>query len=386
MQPEISANPGDPRWWWVFLRRWWLAGVAFVGGAVLIVVLLLIARPASAPDEWLALLGSVMGGIFAAAGLVVGLVAVLTTLSLDDRIRRAYERAQTALLADFERRANAQIEAHIDFLRATSAGDWQSAERLTKEALDRYPGLHGAKAYLGSRLAENVLVTLRLTRTPWDRRVWSNDRGRTWGLPQPEWPEGAPLAEAIRWLEDALRAGENTNGEVLRNLALMWGAHGRPEKMLDYLRRVPDEQRQFLRRPDCLLAIANGCKSNLASLAEVGRLLGITLPVPEAALRAWIEATDLERTPGVFTVWAIARPGFPAADAPEWPAQVAFHVSRADGGRRADASWYPAGRAKYTAQGHQDVSATVSEACQRFAIVARCDETVPIVERPPEDF
>lgn len=388
MQPEANANSGG-RQWQVFRRRWWLAGVAFLAGAVLMVLLLLIARPAAAPDEWLALLGSVMGGIFAAAGLVVGLIAVLTTLSLDDRIRRAYVGAQAELLADFEEKANTQIEAHIGFLQATNARDWQSAERLTKEALDRYPGLHGAKAYLGSRLADNVLVTLKLARAQWDHRVWHPDGGWMWRVPSVNWPESAPLAEAIGWLEDAISESQDTGGELLANLALMWGAHGRPEKMLEYLRKVPNDQRQFLRRPDCLLAVANGCKSSPAILKDVGVLLDITLPASADTISNWIEAIDLSRTPGFLTVWATAQPGFWAADAPVWPAQVAFGVSRAGEGRTADLSWYPAGSTTPKSLDHRDVAATVSDACQRFAVVARCEGTTveAVVDpRPPAEF
>lgn len=381
-----DSSPGDlmggPRFGG---RSIYVIAAAF-GGTVVVAGLLFFVRPARGPNHLLALLGSLMGAIFAASGLVVALVSVLTSLSLDRRIGSAYKRAMTELRAEFEKKADAQIEAHIHFLQATSAGDWQSTERLTREALRSYPGLKDARAYLGSRLADHVVLKLKVARAEWDRRGWTPNERWAWRAPTEDWPEGAPLAEAIRWLEDALEHGEDKNGEVLRNLALMWAAHGRAEKMLDYMRRLASGQVQPLLHPDFLMAIANGCKGDRAALTEAGGLLGITLPVAADTVRRWIEEIDRLPTPGVLTVWAMRGTGFWGVDAPEWPAQLAFGASRSkEGIATVRVSWFPGGGTVPLSLEYTDAETTAREACDKFAIVARC-ESPPVPPFVGEEF
>ena len=60
----------------------------------------------------LALLGGLMGAVFAAGGLVIGTVSVVTLLHLDERIQSKLDRANSNMQPKIERQANAQIEAH----------------------------------------------------------------------------------------------------------------------------------------------------------------------------------------------------------------------------------------------------------------------------------
>lgn len=329
---------------------------------------------------WLAALGSIMGAVFAAAGLLLGLVAVITLLSLERRVRSAYERAHRELRPMFEEQANGQIEAHISFLLAIEANDWQAAERLINEAVQRYPRLKGARAYLGTRLADTTGSVFRMDHMTWRSSPNLHLARALFSL------RDLPLPEAQVWLEKALEHGEDPDSQVTMRLALMHGVAERPQKMLEWLRKVPADRRSGLLDPAYLVLLANACVSEHQTLDEVARVLGAALPVSPATLRGWIDGVDISRMPNVLDVWAVPNPNYYwLGNAPRWPAHVRFRISTSEEGtRQADLSWFPRVPADRLAP-HAPVSLpegaemlpvpeVVELACSRFRVIGPCGE------------
>lgn len=196
-----------PRWRWAP----WLFGPA---GIVVTAVLFLTLRGpliTVSTGEWLSLVGGTMGAIFAAAGLLLGLVSVITLLSLDDRIRSAYEQAHRELQPLFD----LQVQAHITLLQAVTAGDWQTAERLIRDALQQYPRLSGARAYIQRWMEE-----LDLTLAPGVLDLWAlSNPAYMWVGDAPRWPtkvrfrvsappDGPRIADLSWWPELAEHRGD----------------------------------------------------------------------------------------------------------------------------------------------------------------------------------
>lgn len=324
-----------------------------------------------------------MGAVFAAAGLIVGLVAVVTLLSLDERIEKAYQRAESELRPKLEAQANQQIEGYLAFVQATGAGDWQTAEHAIHTALDRYPALKGARSYLGLRMADNVRAHFTAMYAVWntiqiiDGQVISRLPGRM-SLTE------SPLTEAVKWLEDAKDHGEDPEGQVTAALALMYGANGRANKMLEmllHLDALPDARRNQLRQPDSLLLLTNASGGDATLLAEIGKALGITLPVPAEEVQAAIAGLDLSHTPGALFYWAFGHPAWVwASHAPRFPAQIRLGVSNRADKRGVQLGWIAAGTVGDGS--HRSIpeqpdqflspSAALEETTKRFTIIAAC--------------
>ena len=92
-----------------------------------------------------------MGAIFTAGGLVVALAAVVTVLTVEDRIERRIKE----MGPDLERRAEKQIQAY-QLHQASQGADWVRAEELVLAALQRYPNAEHLRSDFGLRLADEV--------------------------------------------------------------------------------------------------------------------------------------------------------------------------------------------------------------------------------------
>ena len=366
-------------------RRAWTAWVwtlgAFVAVFAGVIIASLLLKSRLPFGTVITVLGGAMGAVFAAGGLLIGIIAVITLLQLEDRIKAERERAYEELQPKLEAQAEAQINAHFKFFYAQNAQDWKSAEDLTKEALAHYPQLRGARATLGMQLAANAVRHFKL-----GYAVWDDIRLRvpTWGWQASE----APVTEAIQWLEEAIKHGEEGDYRVRANLALAYGLNGRPEKMLVSLDQLTDADKEYLLGPDQLMALARGCLDAPEVLGEVGQRLGISLPVSAQTLQRWLDEVDVTSMPQVVDVWALARPGwYWMRGAPRWPAQVRFRISGRDGARVAECTWFPAVSGNpVTVPENKDngpmwasTAEIASEACQRFMVVAKCDPVVPNV-------
>lgn len=350
-------------------RQSWILTLAMLAVVVGVLIIAPLSSHHSPTNLWLTTVGSAMGAVFAAAGLLIGLIAVITLLSLDDRIDRAYQRAHEELMPQFEEQANAQIEAHFQAFYAKNAGDWQTAEHLTQDALTRYPGLKGARAFLGTKLSDTALAHYKLVYAVWDRLSL---RAQAWGWSTRE----APVAEAIKWLESALEHGEGQDGLIKVHLALMYGLNSRPDKMLDEIREIDGPNRQTLLLPDHLMALAVGCSDDLSSLERLGQTLGVELPVTAATLQSWLDAVDVTNMPGVLDVWAIRASAWQwVVNTPSsWPTQLRFRISTGtDGDRKAEMSWMVHGSQPVTAPDAIPMVATTAqiatEACTQFSIL-----------------
>lgn len=285
--------------------RFWvpLAAIVLVGLAAIPIVVVVTAKLAGAPigsggslGDLLGVLGGIMGAIFTAGGLVVALVSIYTQLAIESRIRTGFE----ALQPELDERTQRQIEAHLAFTRATEEHDWRRSQELAISALEKWPTLYGVRAYLGEKMAGDVLDWFykhkvehlspsRFSIPSFDNIMPPGAEAFIPGFTNPiiyEREENVPDTEAAHWLLEAIDHGEDSDGRLLAELALMQAVKGRFSDMISELSQavsVNEYLKVAFTSPIRLAAIAYACGNtdNVESnLNRVGELIGFTLPAP----------------------------------------------------------------------------------------------------------
>lgn len=255
-------------------------------------LIILIAHSAGLPtpstadvSSLLSTLGGLMGAVFTVGGLVVALVAILTQIQLQDRVRQEVEKAKQAvedtfnneLRVEYEKRIQEQVEGMLTFFQATNAREWEQAEALAREALQKYPQLSGVRSYIGLRLSMEVQwffvsqllpISFGYTESPATGPLLHQARTE----PPP------PKLEAIHWLEDALEHHDDPDKQVSKALACMYGYNEAYNKMMDILSKLDEKNHLSLHRPYYLLMLVYGCGNDIFRINELIKTILFQLP------------------------------------------------------------------------------------------------------------
>jgi tetratricopeptide (TPR) repeat protein len=380
----------------------------------------------------LATIGGVMGAIFTVGGLVIALVAILTQLSVEARVKQAVTDARSELEQRFQRarremerkyehelrpelinRAKRQVQAQIAYFQATATdiSDWRTAEQLTRQALDNDPDLENARSFLALQLSRYVIdgFWAQHTRRPdLDIGLWTSQTfsarfdpsvpyvgGRPFlptvvNVPNTP-PTELPVLEAITWLRDSLDHRENVGGRVAADLALMYAILGRHDKMIEAIaqaRALNPEQLKYLALPYQLWILASACGTSESRLQQLGTALDISLPATHDDIAASVEQYEPNPASNAIVAWYVV----PRPPVHEQPKAVAFPAKlylfiyiNDDGARKITARYFgPAGPGAYSPEDipPQDESGLVAQAIdnlvngllQRFLFVC---ETTP---------
>ncbi len=247
----------------------------------------------------LSTIGSIMGAIFTVGGLVVALVAVLTQIQLQDRIKREVSNARqevedtfnNELRVEYEKRIREQVEGMLAFFQAANAADWKRAEELIRIALQKYPELPRARSFLGFRMSNDVqayfyyLLRGGLPQLPQrflypvdDASMYYTSESAT-QLSQP-WME-PPKLDAIDWLQQALQHQDDPEGEVSAALALMYGFSEAYGKMIEALHNALDHYPDlvsYFQSPGRLMMLIYACSKDRARIQELMNVLHFPLP------------------------------------------------------------------------------------------------------------
>lgn len=316
----ISANaPWRARWIWISVIAapiCWIATLRILGGLF---------RSAQDPLALATTLSAIIGGIFVAGGLVVALAAVVTLLSIDERV----DKRIGALGPELLQRANAQIEAYLD-MREARDKLWPEAVDLIERALTKYPALVGARRQLGLQLVEDI------------QRHFMLERGMTHVM-IPFSQTGAPPSLAAVWLVRAREHLEDADGVVTASLALLAGIERQYEIMLKRIGELPPSAAdrptwgEWLGQPDRLALLAAACGTDGARLSALGGPIGIPLPLTQEVIEAEIRRLGDEMTPNSndrsVALYVAGRPGlWPDGAAEHFPVAIWLLIHRTDPG------------------------------------------------------
>ncbi len=198
-----------------------------------------------------ATIGGIMGAIFTIGGLVVALAAILTVLTIEERVNKVFDNRLP------------ELHAHIHSYEAEDAirdRNWEQADSKTMQAIQEYSRLPNMRRKLGLQM----------------------------------------------------RQGEDQDGAVSAALAKIYGINKRCAAMLEALKKAiaaDPEWKEQLREPNSLILLAHGCidEPNIQdTLERLRRDLG--LPMPEETFTRYIK--EQYGKVGLHGYWAIGRPDY----------------------------------------------------------------------------
>lgn len=232
------------------------------------------------------LIATLMGGVMAAAGLVVALVSVVSFRTLDQRVEDKFQQLVRDHNDDQRTKTNSMFQGFSLQLQAISTLNLYEAEKLTEYALSLYPDLEGSRRQLALRFfntTEDSLVS----------KFTENVLGRS----QARFAQGVltnsyPF-EAEKWLERAREHDEDKDKYLTFCLAKLYGMRGRYDLMMeafqDSLSAIDCEDNIF----EIIVASAYACDSE-PRLQELSNLIKVPLPISK---ESFFEAVNKNQDP-----------------------------------------------------------------------------------------
>jgi hypothetical protein len=232
----------------------------------------------------------VMGAIFTAGGLVVALAAVITFLSIEQRIAEGVRKAMEQESKRIEERADAQIQAHID-LSSARQSHWRVALPLVEKAIRTYEGLQGqrhlpdARRQMGLQLVQSAQWKF-MAEHGISPAVMYYDEGQAY-----DFEEDVPLDAATDWLSRAIAKGEDRDGVVLAALAVIAALQGNSANMWHRLFALPKGQaarawKEYLGEAARRAILVRGCQADPHQLTELSNVLGASIPMRDEEVAA----------------------------------------------------------------------------------------------------
>jgi hypothetical protein len=303
---DKSCNTYETNWrgsmskaWKMVLRTVVIILIVVVIGVVGPMVLRGHLTALSSELNFAALLATLVGGIMAAAGLVVALVSVVSFNTLDRRIEDKFQ--QLVKQSEQEQRAktNAMFQGFALQLQSVNSSDLYTAESLLEEALDLYPDLPGSRRQLALRFysaTEEAYMTKIIPPSTTESlrqragalAVWNHQMVCQNFNPA---PAGSYPHEAEKWLERARDNGEDRDGGLSVCLAKLYGMRGRFDSMLKSLGMAKDKLHKATSEEMLRLICACGvaCQTE-EQLAELSKVLSRSLPLSEDSVFTEVDA------------------------------------------------------------------------------------------------
>lgn len=226
-------------------------------------------------------LAGVMAGIFTVGGLVIALAAVLTVLTVEDKVTRQVERMRPQIEAQVE----AQHEAYQTFIEARYAvNDWMRATELATKAIEQYPGLRPrASAYMADTLTRDVIDGFLGQHS-------ARQMNMARGYPQP--------TVALRWVWAAGYDDPGADERYALREILLYAINREYLTMIGAIRRRLEEASVTLEElvtPERLPILVYATRYERPALPDLAALLHREIPLPPSSTEVLdsIKALDI---------------------------------------------------------------------------------------------
>lgn len=265
----------------------------------------------------MAFAGQMSGVLFTLGGIVIALASLVTLVSIEDRVKGAFSDAQNAVMTQYEAQVNAQVEAHLAFLRATLASDWRQADKEARDAIQKYPALSGVRSFIGLKMFEQVQSVFNLNHVDFQGGLGARVR--------PDM-DTSPVQEALYWLQEAVKHNDRTSN-CQAGLAMLSGILGRYDKTIEYLENLPDSEKNALLCPVALISLGHSCFGEEGRLRTIGEQLHIEWPIPLQTVSRWIAdaATTSHKQQNAIPTyfkWWVSPKAYSGINAKEYPRVV----------------------------------------------------------------
>ncbi len=166
-----------------------------------------------------------MGAIFTIGGLVVALAAILTVLTIEERVNKVFDNRLP------------ELHAHIHSYEAEDAirdRNWEQADSKTMQAIQEYSRLPNMRRKLGLQMSYSIGQSF----------IKEHRREGTFSISDEPlssifiFYSPASVERAIFWLKEAQKQGEDQDGAVSAALAKIYGINKRCAAMLEALKKL----------------------------------------------------------------------------------------------------------------------------------------------------
>ncbi len=257
-----------------------------------------------------------MGAVFAAAGLVIVIVALLSLGTIQRIAKHAAIEAMTESKRDVDSNLTAALKAY-DYLGGArqlasgSSPNMRQAERYLEQALAIRDDLPNAREAIASYLAEWAYRTFLVTHF--------NEPARAVLPPSAEDEYNANVYGAIRWFKEAIQKAkddESGRASLRACLAQVYGLAGSVGEMFREIEAIKESQRgSLLGTPRPCLCLA-GALGKAADYARARQLLPTVFPLESSRIaEEWNHLKKQSKTLGRHMermgVWALRKSDLP---------------------------------------------------------------------------
>ncbi len=258
-----------------------------------------------------AFLGTIMGAMMAASGIIIALVSLYSLFAVEQRTEQKFAQLVLKQQVAQEEHIRRMFQAFAYQLEAVSTNDLEHAQDLMQSAIDLYRKLEGARRQIGLRLYEATELWFLGTNL---KEILSNNQV-LWQNPSavdhlyaPAYSnmvqvpieyltlDGDFSSDTQKWLEMALENGEDSDGKISLCLAKLYAIKGRRGRMMKYL-----EQASKLRNctPDSIEETSLYLQSctNAEDISELSRWLHWHSPFSKQDFHEWVigQVIDIHR-------------------------------------------------------------------------------------------
>jgi len=301
---------------------WWHYVILAIGMLLLFSVWAVPLRGLQTPttvDTFLAEIGSLMGAIFTAGGLVLAIAAPITLVTVESKAKDAAASVLRQVRAEIDADLTTALTAYDYLLSARNAIDPNNSanlrypERLVEEALQKRPELPHAREWIAVTLLDAAFRYFLI------HHFNDNFRGIPIGAGS-QTDFDTNVHNSIRWLREIIQrtADETERSDWNAYLATAYGLAGNAEDMLLTVAEVPQNSREvaFASRR-ALLSLAAGLRSAMARTTELHALLPDRFPptrqkVKEHWLNHRAQSSSLNGRVGVWVLQKSAVHGTPS--------------------------------------------------------------------------
>lgn len=241
-------------------------------------------------------LGSIMGAIFTAGGLIIAIVSIYTMASIESVAQRAVAPLFDQIPREIDARIRRFLEGFGYFTRAQgivpsgySAEYLDTVESLVGRALEIAPTITGIYAFTSH------VYYLATASMYWRERV--PEQYVNYPLPS-ALAFASVSARALWWSQQALERSDGEAGEIIGRLAMLSGMmHASIGATLSYVRRAREAGKPIEAVPSNLLKLLGSCSSQ-ADIERLSRELDGGSPLDVGAIEALLLQNEPKREPG----------------------------------------------------------------------------------------
>jgi nucleoside phosphorylase len=258
----------------------------------------------------------------------------------------------------------AKVHAYIYSQEAEDAmrhGNWELADAKTRQALQKDPGLN-LRRTLGLQMADSIC---QLFIKQHRRGDGSSLQDELFFYRNPSISlifAPAPTENAIFWLKEAQKHGEDQDGAISVAFAQLYGIKKKCATMLEAVHKAihaDPEWKESFRKPNSLILLVNGCMNEPNIQDALERLYkDLSLPHPEEAFTRYIKER-YGKVVGFSLYWVIGRSDYwieHKESMPNFPLDISVSPNKEGDVWQAEASYIVPGNREYIPKQHEYLS------------------------------